>query len=271
MAPCCNNTVTPRMIKSGRVSVGDRIQMEEDIMVSGEAAAEQNNAAMANVSKDPASIPASAPVQADIRSEASGAEEALRVASGAYTQAAKAPQEASQGKEYIAAAAIPEGYSGIVGIPGGIVNNRPSDTQNSTDQLNSSNHWYQAPIYGINAANSERMQFNPLPYSQMTSYMGNVSLGGTVESPSIVTPQVPMTPDGYDEEIDYDTVHALNGFLRTQIGRYMRVEQLVGSNTIQDRYGFLVGVGTNFIILQEITTGNIMAVSYTHLTLPTIA
>lgn len=254
MAPCCNNTVTPRMIKSGRVSVGDRIQMEEDIMVSGEAAAEQNNAAMANASKDPASIPASAPVQADIRSEASGAEEALRVASGAYTQAAKAPQEASQGKEYIAAAAIPEGYSGIVGI----VNNRPSDTQNSTDQLNSSNHWYQAPIYGINAANSERMQFDPLPYSQMTSYMGNVSLGGTVESPSIVTPQVPMTPDGYDEEIDFDTVHALNGFLRTQIGRYMRVEQLVGSNTIQDRYGFLVGVGTNFIILQEITTGNIM-------------
>lgn len=258
MAPCCNNTVTPRMIKSGRVSVGDRIQMEEDIMVSGETAAEQNNAAMANASKDPASIPASAPVQTDTRSEASGAEEALKASSGAYTQAAKAPQEANQGKEYIAAAAIPEGYSGIVGIPGGIVNNRPSDTQNSTDQLNSTNHWYQAPIYGINAANSERMQFDPLPYSQMTSYMGNVSLGGTVESPSIVTPQVPMTPDGYDEEIDYDTVHALNGFLRTQIGRYMRVEQLVGSNTIQDRYGFLVGVGTNFIILQEITTGNIM-------------
>ena len=47
-----------------------------------------------------------------------------------------------------------------------------------------------------------QMQFDPLPYSQMTSYMGNVSLGGTVESPSIVTPQVPMTPDGYDEEID---------------------------------------------------------------------
>ena len=53
------------------------------------------------------------------------------------------------------------------------------------------------------------MQFDPLPYSQMTSYMGNVSLGGTVESPSIVTPQVPMTPDGYDEEIDYDTVHEM--------------------------------------------------------------
>ena len=58
--------------------------------------------------------------------------------------------------------------------------------------------------------------------------------------------------------IDLDAVQTLNGFLRTQIGRYMRIEQLIGSNTIQDRFGFLVGVGSNFIILQEITTGNIM-------------
>ena len=92
----------------------------------------------------------------------------------------------------------------------------------------------------------------------MTSYMSNVSMGGTAENPSIITPQDPMTPNGYDEEIDYNTIQALNGFLRTQIGRYMRIEQLVGSNTIQDRYGFLVGVGSNYIILQEITTGNIM-------------
>ena len=67
-----------------------------------------------------------------------------------------------------------------------------------------------------------------------------------------------MTPDGFDESIDYDSVQSFNGFLRTQIGRYMRVEQLIGSNTIEDRFGFLVGVGNNFIILQEITTGNIM-------------
>ena len=112
----------------------------------------------------------------------------------------------------------------------------------------------------MNAANSGQLQFDPLPYSQMTSYMSNVSLGGTVEAPSIITPQDPMTPNGYDEEIDYETIQALNGFMRTQIGRYMKIEQLVGSNTIEDRFGFLVGVGTNFIILQEITTGNIMVI-----------
>ena len=92
----------------------------------------------------------------------------------------------------------------------------------------------------------------------MTKYMSNVSLGGSVSEPSIVTPQAPMTPDGYDEEISYDSIQSLNGFLRTQIGRYLRIEQLIGSNTIQDRFGFLVGVGSNFILLQEITTGNIM-------------
>ncbi len=72
--------------------------MEEDIMVSGRPPQSRTTPQWQTPQSDPASIPASAPVQADIRSEASGAEESLRVASGAYTQAAKAPQEASQGK-----------------------------------------------------------------------------------------------------------------------------------------------------------------------------
>ena len=77
-------------------------------------------------------------------------------------------------------------------------------------------------------------------------------------SPTFKVPNNPLLPPEYSEVLDYNSVQFMNGILRTQIGRYMRVEQLVGSNTIQDRYGFLVGVGTNFIILQEITTGNIM-------------
>ena len=96
------------------------------------------------------------------------------------------------------------------------------------------------------------------PPASAAAYMNNVSLNGEGEAPSITTPRAPMTPDGFDESIDYDSVQSFNGFLRTQIGRYMRVEQLIGSNTIEDRFGFLVGVGNNFIILQEITPGNIM-------------
>lgn len=222
MAPCCNNTVTPRMIKAGNVSVGDRIQLDDLVQASKEASAD------AKVS-------------------------------------AEAPAESS--KEYIPVQSPNlQVQDGIIGIPGSIKfepeqsGSVSGASAQGQQNLNTNNHWYQAPIYGMNAANSQSMQFEPLPYAQMTQYMGGISLGGSVEAPSIVTPQAPMTPNGFDEEIDYDSVQAFNGFLRTQIGRYMRIEQLVGSNTIEDRFGFLVGVGTNFIILQEITTGNIMVI-----------
>ena len=94
----------------------------------------------------------------------------------------------------------------------------------------------------------------------MTPYMSNTGLGGSMENPSIILPQSPLSPNGYQEEIDNAALQSFNGFLRTQIGRYMRVEQLVTSDRTEDRLGFLVGVGTNFIILQDITTGNILVI-----------
>ena len=62
--------------------------------------------------------------------------------------------------------------------------------------------------------------------------------------------------------INYENLQYMNGFLRTQIGKYIRVEQIVGSTVIEDRYGYLVGVGLNYILLQEINTQNIMAVDF---------
>lgn len=44
------------------------------------------------------------------------------------------------------------------------------------------------------------------------------------------------------------------GYLTTQIGRYVKVEFLIGTNTFQDREGWLLDVGTDFIILQEAET-----------------
>lgn len=203
MAACCNNTVTPRMIKAGNVSIGDKIQLE-DIPVSSE----------------------------NISSESLSKEQDAKM---------------SDKKEYIPVQSPNlEGFGGISGIEGG-VRLQPLEERSGEDSA-------------ISGQRSGSARFGPLPYSQMTSYMNNVSMGGSAQSPSIITPQDPMTPDGFEEEIDYTSVQAFNGFLRTQIGRYMRIEQLIGSNTIEDRFGFLVGVGTNFIILQEITTGNIMVI-----------
>ena len=164
MTDCCQNTITPRMIKAGQVSVGDRSSFEEDeaILTHGPA-----------------------PIQG-----------------------------------------------------------QPTPRQVNTH----TNQWQNNEVKRI------------LPYEEMTAYMNNVSQSGTMENPSVILPQSPLAPGNYQEEIDSTALQSFNGFLRTQIGRYMRVQQLVTSDRTEDRLGFLVGVGSNFIILQDITTGNILVI-----------
>lgn len=54
----------------------------------------------------------------------------------------------------------------------------------------------------------------------------------------------------------------LNGFLRTQIGRKVLVEFLIGTNTLVDRSGVLVAVGTNYILINESETDDLLACDY---------
>ena len=70
-------------------------------------------------------------------------------------------------------------------------------------------------------------------------------------NPTFTVPANPLLPDEYSEVLDYNSIQYLNGIFRTQIGKFVRVQQLVGSNTLQDFDGFLIGVGINYIILQE--------------------
>ena len=82
------------------------------------------------------------------------------------------------------------------------------------------------------------------------------------DAPQFAVPLNPLMPPGYQEFISYENLQYLNGFLRTQIGKYMRVEQQVGSNSIEERYGYLIGVGINYILLQELGTGNVSTLDY---------
>ena len=82
------------------------------------------------------------------------------------------------------------------------------------------------------------------------------------ENPQFQVPANPLLPPGYQEVLSYENLQYMNGFLRTQIGKYLRVEQLVTSSQIEDRFGYLVGVGLNYILLQQAGTGNITAIDY---------
>lgn len=76
-------------------------------------------------------------------------------------------------------------------------------------------------------------------------------------NPTFTVPANPLLPDEYSEVLDYNSIQYLNGIFRTQIGKFVRVQQLIGSNTTQDFDGFLIGVGINYIILQEYANNDI--------------
>lgn len=82
----------------------------------------------------------------------------------------------------------------------------------------------------------------------------------TPGAPSFSVPPNPLLPPGYQETLDYNSLQYANGFYRTQIGRYVRVDQLLGSSNMTTQEGFLIGVGYNYIILQEGFTENILVV-----------
>lgn len=184
MAQCCNNTVTPKMIRTGQMKIGDRIELE-DIVASSPEFQIKEKASAEPASVEPAPVSAPAP-----------------------THPAKSESLAK------------------------------SEPQTKS----------------VSAAVS------PISYDQMTPYLDQKSVNTNANQPYITIPQTPMTTQELTETIDITDVQSYLGFLRTQIGRYMRVEQLMGSNIVENRYGFLVGIGSNFIILQEITSGNIMVV-----------
>lgn len=107
--------------------------------------------------------------------------------------------------------------------------------------------------------------WNDIPANEVT---GGGGIGGGFNSPEMFpqilpdnptfnVPANPLLPEEYREVLDYNSIQYLNGILRTQIGRYVRVQQLVGSNILQDYDGFLIGVGINYIILQDYSSENI--------------
>ena len=97
-----------------------------------------------------------------------------------------------------------------------------------------------------------------LPGSAGFEMQGGASYPQVIpNSPTFHVPANPLLPQNYNEVLDYNAVQYLNGIFRTQIGRYVKVSQLVGSNTLEEFEGYLIGVGINYIILQDYLTGNI--------------
>ena len=223
MAPCGGNVVTPKMIRKGEIHIGDRIEFEE---VSAAAVPASANAA---------TVPAAAPASSETASIPAAADKAVEV----QTRTAPSMIPNAQGMS----GAQMQGLQGIQGSQNtftddNVVTRRQTQVPQMQQQLES-----------------------PLNFSGMTDYVNSLAATGS-QSPSFNVPSHPMVPPEYEQTIDYDSIQYMNGFLRTQIGRYVRVEQLIGSGDTEDRFGFLVGVGNNYLLLQDISNGNILVVDF---------
>ena len=82
----------------------------------------------------------------------------------------------------------------------------------------------------------------------------------TGPSPTPLSGVVPMmAPSGQQTPQTLQSTMYIPGFLRTQIGRTIRVEFLIGTNgPLVDRTGVLLGVGASYILIRPINSDDIM-------------
>lgn len=101
----------------------------------------------------------------------------------------------------------------------------------------------------------------PAPFQGPMPFMGGTVPGGNPpqgEGTAIPTP-MPMTPSDFVTAPGSPTelgVEYTQGYLKTQIGKRVRVTFLLGTNTIQDRDGILDTVGISYLILRETETNS---------------
>lgn len=91
---------------------------------------------------------------------------------------------------------------------------------------------------------------NNLPYSMQT---------GAITSPQNTSG---ITDFSMPYKITAESIQYLNGFIRTQIGRRVEVEFLIGSNSTAVKEGYLLGVGANYILLNESYTNDLLACDF---------
>jgi len=68
----------------------------------------------------------------------------------------------------------------------------------------------------------------------------------------------PIVPWNQPVPVTTESLMYMNGFMRTQIGRRVTVEFLIGTNTLVDKTGTLLAVGANYILINEYESDDIL-------------
>ena len=76
--------------------------------------------------------------------------------------------------------------------------------------------------------------------------------------PTAPSDLAPIVPWNQPIPVTTESLQYMNGFMRTQIGRKVSVEFLIGTNTLTDKTGTLLAVGANYILINEVESDDIL-------------
>lgn len=94
---------------------------------------------------------------------------------------------------------------------------------------------------------------NAVPSTPATTF----DYGATIQQPLESNLMDGITDIQHPYPVTAESLQYLNGFLRTQIGRRVSIDFLVGSNSIVTKSGFLLGVASNYILINELDTNDL--------------
>lgn len=97
-------------------------------------------------------------------------------------------------------------------------------------------------------------------FTGTTGTVGTTGRTGTMQTTS--QELAPITEYNQPFPVTGESIQYLNGFMRTQIGRRIELQMLVGSDTLVTKEGFLLGIGANYILINEIGTNDLTSCDF---------
>lgn len=100
------------------------------------------------------------------------------------------------------------------------------------------------------------------PTPTMPSQGATIGTTGAGITQAVSPELAPITEYNQPFPVTGESIQYLNGFMRTQIGRRIELQMLVGSDTLVTKEGFLLGIGANYILINEIGTNDLTSCDF---------
>lgn len=104
--------------------------------------------------------------------------------------------------------------------------------------------------------------YQPITKTQSEKYPTPAVVNEEIQNAQSREEQLPPA-DASDLFVPYrvtrESLQYLNGFIRTQIGRRVTIDFVIGSDTVTQKSGYLLAVAQNYLLINELDTNDVTA------------